>query len=568
MDENVSEESIDKYGLFQAELGRITGYVELYEDELTGRSDEIERSNGFFVYVRGRLINIDDPGFGIERNLLRHGTFSRLRVVVNIESLDEELRSSRESLRQDLRYNLAKDFLRSVFNLARNRLDEHEKSKSPGSIIAERISSAPGSITRKPLLSLLRQAIEGKAKPLYVELPDDLTATRKKYLLEKIEKLTESDEGLIQSTEFVESSSDGPLATYDFESTKLIINLFHPFIASFYDEFIGVKSGTPLKLLLASEVLLEAHLYYTGISEDKIKDILAERDELLRHLARRPGRRNQYMISLALLDARNDDKQLEKEMVAAFEAMGFDGVVPLGKAGKPDGTADAFLPGTEDGEKQRYRVGLEAKSGKKVSSGELKVSTLIRHMNAYQCDHHLVIGNEFTDTSEGKAIYDEIKEGLRGKNKTITLMYIEDLAKLVRLVPAKRVSLTRLRDLFMKCITPEESKTWVKEIDSEISKSWPYREILEVIWKLSADLPYEPIRYQTVSREMTHLTPPIMVDTKDVKDCCSAMAVMAKGVVFARNETVEISRRPDLILEDIRSSLDNYPEDEKLKIVL
>ena len=34
-------------------LGRITGYAEAYQDLLTGKSDEIGRSHGFFVYVYG-----------------------------------------------------------------------------------------------------------------------------------------------------------------------------------------------------------------------------------------------------------------------------------------------------------------------------------------------------------------------------------------------------------------------------------------------------------------------------------------------------------------------------------
>ena len=56
-----------RFGLNVPGLGRITGYAEAYEDLLTGgKSDEISRSHGFFVYVYGRLLNVTD---GPLRNL-------------------------------------------------------------------------------------------------------------------------------------------------------------------------------------------------------------------------------------------------------------------------------------------------------------------------------------------------------------------------------------------------------------------------------------------------------------------------------------------------------------------
>jgi hypothetical protein len=64
-DENEDEESRKRYGLEHPVLGRITGYAEAYKDLLTGKSDDVFRSFGFFVYVRDRLINVEDSHFGI-----------------------------------------------------------------------------------------------------------------------------------------------------------------------------------------------------------------------------------------------------------------------------------------------------------------------------------------------------------------------------------------------------------------------------------------------------------------------------------------------------------------------
>ena len=82
LDRNVPASSASYFGLYHPTLGRVTGYAEAYKDVLTtGKSIEIGRSYGFFVYVRGRLINIEDEYFGIDSNLLRHGTFSRFRLT-------------------------------------------------------------------------------------------------------------------------------------------------------------------------------------------------------------------------------------------------------------------------------------------------------------------------------------------------------------------------------------------------------------------------------------------------------------------------------------------------------
>ena len=98
-DPRASEYDTHRYGLANGEIGRVWGYVEIFEDPIdTGKSANVGRSNGFFVYARGRLLNTHDSGFGIDRNLLRHGTFSRMRVVLHADRLDDELRSSRESM--------------------------------------------------------------------------------------------------------------------------------------------------------------------------------------------------------------------------------------------------------------------------------------------------------------------------------------------------------------------------------------------------------------------------------------------------------------------------------------
>ena len=87
-DKSLPEDDVHRFGLDVPDLGRITGYVEAYKDLLTGyKSDNFSRSHGFFVYVYGRLINVDDGHFGISPNELKHGIFNRFRLVVYIDGI-------------------------------------------------------------------------------------------------------------------------------------------------------------------------------------------------------------------------------------------------------------------------------------------------------------------------------------------------------------------------------------------------------------------------------------------------------------------------------------------------
>jgi len=568
-DTSEDEDSIHRYGVYhQGLLGRITGYIEIFRDELDRGKPRFEQSSGFFVYVRGRRVNVDDPGFGIERNLLRHGTFSRFTMIVHIDSLDDALRSSRESFQQGDLYEAVQNFLRAGFNLARKELVEQDRAQTPAARISASISSAPGSMTRKPLLALARMVAESKANPFYLRFPSGLSVKAQAEFLDALKQQSEQAEGLLRSTELSALDSKDGLAVFDIQQGTLLINSYHPFVAAFQEYFTDIRESLPLEMLAMSEILMEAHLYHMGLEETVIRDVIGRRDELLRQFVRTSARRTAGMIALALTEARDNSSKLEEEMRAAFEAMGFANVIRIGGSGKPDGTAEAHLAATEDGTVQRYKVGLEAKSGKPVSAGRLNVSGIARHMKDYDCDHHLVIGNGFaTSLHKDLASVREINTHKDNTGKTITLMHIDDLARLIRIASAKRVGgLRRLRNLFRDCVTPEESNKWVDGLDAETPDNWPYREILDTIWHLAEEQPNEAVEYAAVVSELRHLAPPVRMPKNDLIECCKAMQVMARDVVFARNNTVEIDRRPDLILEDIRAAVGDYPEQERRTI--
>ena len=557
----------DRYGLTQPEIGRITGYVEVYEDPLdTGKSTEIERSHGFFVYVRGRLVNIDDAGFGISRNLLRHGTFSRFRMVVRIDRLDEELRSSRETLREGPLFTVAQNVLHAAFNYARVALEKHQAEQTAGARISYRIAGSPGSLTRRPILGLVQAALEGRAHPKYISYPQQLSAEDEKAFVASLEEKAESEEGLVRDVQLTEMSQDQEIAILNVSTGVLQINTLHPFVAYFLDEYEDKKRSLPLELLAVSEVLLEAHLYEIGMDEDQVEDVMERRDEALRYLARSTGKRNAYTIAQDLADAASDKNALEGALVAAFDTMGFD-AVPLGGPGKPDGIAEARLAGALKGKPHRYAVSLEAKSkekeGTKVAAKTVGVSTIARQRDDYSCDHAVVAGPDFpTSAAEKSALVKEIQKDRDASGRTITLIRIKDLARLVRLVPLKRVSLGRIREMLLGCTTPEEAETWINNLAAEQIPRVPYRVILETIWELQKERSDETVEYSGLGVALQKASKPLKMAKAELHEICVALSRMAPEMISARKNSVELSQKPERVMALIGSVIEGYPADE------
>ena len=174
-DKDQPKDSDARYALEYKALGRITGYAEAYRDLLTGKSDELGRSHGFFVYVLGRLINVQDGHFGIPPDELRHGTFGRIRIVVHMDGLDDHLQSDREHIREGPVLKDAQNILRAIFNKIRPALEKADAEEDPGAKLARKLAGSPASLVRRPIIEMARAALDGKIRTRYIALPPATT---------------------------------------------------------------------------------------------------------------------------------------------------------------------------------------------------------------------------------------------------------------------------------------------------------------------------------------------------------------------------------------------------------
>ncbi|MBS1724661.1 MAG: ATP-binding protein [Armatimonadetes bacterium] len=572
-DKDQPKTSDSRFGLSHKDLGRITGYVEGYRDLLTGKSDELGRSHGFFVYVFGRLINVADGHFGIKPDELRHGTFGRIRVVVHMDGLDDYLQSDRERIREGPVLTDAQNILRALFNFVRPILEKEDEQAEPGVVLARKMAGSPASLARRPIIEMVRATLEGRITSRFLALPTSPTKSEREQLLLDLEKRAETPEEFVGGRDFVyDATSDDGIAVYDAVSGRLRINGLHPFVGAFFDEFTSKTSGLPLEVFAMVEVLLESHLFQAGLKQNQIDAVMRARDQLLRYTAIESGRRTALLIANALRNARNDEDQLEIELVEAFRSLGFDST-RVGKKGKPDGVAKAHLSPDASKTPRRYAVSLEAKSkqkdGTKVKTKTVGVSTIARQRDDFQCDHAIVVAPAFDHTSGVEsALAKEIKAdrentSTSGKPRTITAMFVDDLARLVQLRPVKRLGLVKMRELFYECSLPEQCKSWVDKIATAIVDVPPYAKIIDAIQKLQADSRNEPVVYAELRNELKHATPKIEYpNLEDLIDICKAMSQMAPGALMATDSTVELDQSPDNVLAAIESATKELADDK------
>lgn len=560
-DKNKPDGSDKRFALEHPTLGRISGYAEGYKDLLTGKSDEIGRSHGFFVYVLGRLVNVSDGHFGISPDELRHGTFGRIRVVVHMDGLDDFLQSDRERIREGPVLNDAQNILRGIFNFIRPAIEQHGEKEEAGAKLARKFGASPSSLSRRPIIEMVRAALDGRFRSRYVLIPQTGTAKEKEELLEALELRSETPEKFVDGIEFEynATSTDG-IAVYDAFSGRLRINGLHPFIGAFYDEFVG-KSGLPLEMFAMAEVLLESHLLQIGLKQRQVDEVMEARDQLLRSVALESGRRTALAISTALREARNDEDQLEIEVVAAFNSLGFEATRD-GRKGKPDGVAHAHLSANTAGNARRYSVTLEAKSkrkdGGRVATSTVNTSTIARHRDEYKSEHALVVAPAFATTKgDDSSIAQEIDRDREltlkaGQPRTITLMHVDDLARLVRLAPVKGIGLSSLRDLFTECRLPEECKNWVDAVENSKLERPPYKAIIEAVADLQQRFKKQSVDYSGLRVILGGQSPPIVYETNDeLIDLCKAMSKMAPGIFSATSTSVELDSSPANVLAAI-----------------
>ena len=536
------------------QLGPIWGEVQLFEDPLTGgKSEWWGRSHGFFVLVRKRLINLHDELFGLEA--LSHGAFSRFRMVVHADGLDNYLRATRETVSEDEEgVQNFRAYLKDKFNEARSKYEDWLVSQEAERSVSRRISSTPRSLSRQPLLNAIRGVLEGSISGLVLtQVPKGLTESQKATLLAELEESIASDNFFTDVT-FEALGVDRAIAIFDVATRRFKVNILHPFFANYSYHY---RSPEPFQLLAITEVLTEAYLLDEGLSPDQAIQVLSRRDRFLRELVY-SSKLSAPLVALLLDDKRNDRKGLERAVGEGLRSLGFE-VSPMAGSGEPDGIALARLGVRDDtlGTSHSYSVTYDAKStGKdRVSAKDVNAATIAQHRDANGAQFALVVapGFEGDGASDSNCVVQAVAQ-------QITLLTIDDFMRLVLIASTRPLGFERLRDdFFSKCRGPLDGRTWIQRLLTEDAPSTPLPEILDAIWEMQKDSP-DPPRFAAVRERLASRHQRFQgLRARDIQDWMTSVHRFTGTLVSIDGDRVYLNLHPERILDEVRGHTGQLP---------
>lgn len=462
----------------------VSGIVVVTERTLTGgKSQDLGRSHGFFVRVRDRLINEDDPLFGLKAQV--HDTFNRLDAQVRADDLDKVLTASRDSIEVTTITEAFQELLRQLFLEADSRYKRLRNNQESGKKEGEKEIVKPYLVEYPLADALLTQNYDKKGPEVdegwfYIDLDDKVN------LDELVYKLY-TDPRSKYRYQYTSGRSTDRLVKFDPTESIFWLNESHEFV----QEHMGnVYARQLLHDFVTAEMLLEIYLRDNQIPPHLIGHILEQRDELLRALAR--DRSYSFKtIAQNLRRSSDDEYELEINLVIAMRALGFT-ANHISGSGEPDGIGrHTNYPG---GQKT---IILEAKSSKEVPGlGAIDFAGLHSHKKEYKADGCLLVAPSYPGSSR-----EDSEAAKRAKNLGISCWTVEQLARFVEVAEARHLNATHVIKIVENFSTPDEVSNEISRILSE--PAWDnqrlYQSIISALRKLSGRLPDMPRSIELVS---------------------------------------------------------------------
>jgi hypothetical protein len=520
-------------------LKGVRGRIDLYRDSLLkGKSEEMGRSNGIFLNIRKRLVNIDDPLLGMAA--LSHGVFNRTRIIVNADNLDQHLTSTRESIRESAALSELRQYILRKFLEVKDWYFAYVQTEGTRSEASHKIALAPASLSRRPLLITARKFFAGDISDLVlIDIPADLSRKAKEAFIAALEDDLTSERGIIQKVEWVALDPEDPIAKLDLSERTARINLMHPFFANFIDE---VKSPLPFQLFALTEILTEALLVESDLSGDEIRNIMTQRDAILRELTF-SDRPNAPLVASMLQASLGNPGGLEAAVTSAFSALGFE-ASPIGGNNEPDGKAIAHI--APMGSTSNYSLTFDAKSTskKKIKAGTARVSAADRHRTKYNAEYASVVAIDFEagDIDDGAV-------NLEAKKLKVNLIRAKDLMALILLSGPKQVGLNELQDFFQNCHTVNETSAWIGKIRKKEVNRGPIKELVHAVFDLNKS-DREPATLTALRQFRSELKP---YSVKELRTMVESLQKLVPGYLSIQKEVVSINAKPEKILAVLNS---------------
>jgi hypothetical protein len=443
----------------------ITGSVLVTENPLPGgKSDLLGRSNGFFIKVRDRVVNPEEPLF--HNQAQSHSTFSRFRAELHFDDLHGDLLASREAVGSTRRRDVAAAIAKVVFTKARNFFDNYEREKArQGQTTEENRTTIDQGLVERPLADVLLASAGRPAGGgadgdwMYID-PVDAAAND-----EIVERLY--NKRVPYRFPRVNTGRERPIARFNPNSAEFSINEDHQFVMAFDSKYREL-----IEVIATAEVMLEVYLAESGVPPHLIGDVLSRRDALLRSMASERIY-SPPLIATMLRESAADYINLELALVAAVRVLGFQ-VKHIGGPDEPDGLA-LFV----DSDMSETRIILESKaSGTTPQLGHLDFATLRRHAKKRGAEGGvLLVAPRYPAEAREDGAASE-----NAKQTNVSCWTVEVLAGLVEKADDFRVSAKQVAKIVRTCSTPASVKAAVEALLTEDNNPTPlYAAIMDAL---------------------------------------------------------------------------------------
>ena len=455
----------------------VSGRVLVTVPTLTGKSDDLARSNGFFIRVRGRLVSEDDEKFGL-RNLAFQ-TLYRFRADLDVDDLDADITAPRDWIGDSELKEKLNPLLYELFNEARTqyrvylenistpepRPREHDKSYVPERLVEFPIADV-----------LIHEPANGKGSEpdedwFYLDMEPDTELNELAIGLYSNQRETK------YSYSYSNIGKNGRLVRFSPTESKFVINNQHDLVMAYSDD---PTAQDLLEDMVTAEAMLEVYLRGSGVDPYVIGEVLERRDSLLRGLAN--DRSFSFsVISESLIDAMANDYELEVAQVAAMRSLGFV-AKHIGGSDEPDGLAR--LTDYPDGE---TLITLEAKSSIATPTlSQLDFAGLRDHMDERNAKGCLLIAPAYPGLSLG----DGSAAARRAATQGVSCWTVRQLADVVEAIETRHISAKDILEIVLAENTPDDVDRAVTNLleDPPWEQQQLYRAVLVALRRLEGHL--------------------------------------------------------------------------------
>lgn len=509
----------------------ITGRVRVADKSLyaaSGKSEDLGRSHGFFVRVRGRLVNESDPLFGAKP--LSFTTFYNLLAEVEANDLDSFITAPRDDLVQAEEKQRFRAVLLELFREARARFEDYkdEEERKQKTKQEESKSYVNPRLVERPLADVLVNEARDKEPAAWVLLSKEADDEALQRLVESL--YTDQPQRRKYKYRYSAMGRQEPLTSFDPETATFWVNENHDLVIANYSE---PEARRLLEVVITAEAMLEVYLREADLDPRIISYVLSRRDQLLRSLSR-DELFSLKAIATSVREAKDSAYELEIAVVGALRSLGFV-TEHIGGSGTPDGEAKYTVYGPED-----RTFTLEAKSSKDVPSlGQLDFGGLRQHYEdkkeegAVGC---LLVSPNYPGAEFGN----HCQAAKRAVTQRVSCWTVDDLANVVEAAETRHITAEQVQRIVLNVFTPDDVAAAVQALltDPGWTQRALYQAILDTLDRLEGYLSKSP---RTVDMLAAHIAmePGFAgIEKENILSAAEQMAQASKGMLHVTPEGV------------------------------